>query len=435
MVNLTSTSNLATGSGPVAAGPAAPKAAWLDGANEATRELLHLTQRPEVISLAGGLPAPEIFPVEAVAEAFARAARENPAASLQYAPSEGVEPLRRFIAERYRAQGAVNVAAENIIITTGSQQGLSLLGQALINPGDKIAVDEPSFLGAFDAWRPMYPSFTGLSWDRDTPFLPKEQEQEQEQDVEGASSGGKERAPIFAYCLPNFRNPTGESMTEVQRRNLVSLAQDKDMFLLEDDPYSALRYEGVQPVSLLALASESGNEVYDGCVIAHGTVSKSLAPALRVGWMVLPKRLVDAVAIAKQGMDLCTSPLNQFAALDLIASGLEEQTAEKARVLYKERRDAMLEALERFMPSTVSWNKPDGGMFIWLNLPSSLHCDELFQRAVANNVAFVPGNVFYIRDPNPHTLRLNFTGVAPEKIEEGVRRLSVTVTEMLREAA
>lgn len=401
------------------------RAAWFEGSNDATRKLLHITQRPEVISLAGGLPAPEIFPVEAVANAFSKAARENPATSLQYAPSEGVWPLREFIAERYRSEGAKTVAAENIVITTGSQQGLSVLGQTLISPGDPVAVDEPSFLGAFDAWRPMYPSFTELTWDGNMPTF----------ETLAGEDESPPKSPVFAYCLPNFRNPTGESMSDQQRQNLVTLARQQGIFLLEDDPYSALRYEGVQPNSLLSYASEPGHAPYDGCVIAHGTVSKSLAPALRVGWMVLPKRLVDLVTIAKQGMDLCTSPLNQFATLDLLKSGLEGKTAIAATALYKERRDAMLEALTRFMPNGVSWTRPEGGMFIWVTLPPSLNSGTVFHHALANNVAFVPGDVFYIRNPDPHTLRLNFTGVSVEKIIEGVERLSTTMQDLLRPAA
>lgn len=394
---------------------------WFETSNDATKVLLRLGARPDVISLAGGLPAPELFPGDAVADAFAHVARDQAAVSLQYGPAEGIEPLREMIAEQMRAEGATSVTAENVIITTGSQQGLALIGQTLLNKDDRVALDEPTFLGALDAWRPCEPGYTAIDWSGNAPgFKPS--------DDTGAM-------PKFAYCLPNFRNPTGETMALEQRRALVAAAQRDDVVVIEDNPYGALRYEGGQPASLLSLADNGGEGPYDGHVIYTGTVSKTLAPALRVGWMVVPQRLVDGIIISKQGLDLCTSPLTQFAALRLIETGIEAETATRARDLYRGRRDAMLAALDKEMPAGVTWTRPEGGMFVWLTLPEGAESHDIFDRAATAGVAIVPGDVFYAMDPSRNTIRLNFTNVPEPVIAEAVGRLAGVIADRVRDAA
>ncbi|RVU35942.1 PLP-dependent aminotransferase family protein [Hwanghaeella grinnelliae] len=394
---------------------------WFETSNDATKVLLRLGARPDVISLAGGLPAPELFPGDAVADAFAHVARSAPAVSLQYGPAEGIEPLRALIAAQMRKEGAGSVTAENVLITTGSQQGLTLIGQTLLNKGDRIALDEPTFLGALDAWRPREPGYTAIDWSGNTPvFKP---------------SSDAETMPKFAYCLPNFRNPTGETMTLDARKALVAAAQRDDVILIEDNPYGALRYEGVQPASLISIADQGGDGPYDGHVIYTGTVSKTLAPALRVGWMVVPQRLLHGLIISKQGLDLCTSPLTQYAALHLIETGVEAETSERARDLYRIRRDAMLAALEAEMPAGVTWTRPEGGMFVWVTLPEGTDAHDIFQRAADARVAIVPGDVFYAMNPAHNTMRLNFTNVPEATIAEAVQRLAGVIEGRARNAA
>jgi len=395
---------------------------WFETSNDATKVLLRLGARPDVISLAGGLPAPELFPGDAVADAFAHVARNQSAVALQYGPAEGIEPLRELIAAQMREQGAGSVTAENVLITTGSQQGLTLIGQTLLNKHDRVALDEPTFLGALDAWRPREPGYTAIDWSGNTPvFKP---------------SGDPGAMPKFAYCLPNFRNPTGETMTLDARKALVAAAQRDDVIVIEDNPYGALRYEGVQPASLISLADQGvGEGPYDGHVIYTGTVSKTLAPALRVGWMVVPQRLLHGLIISKQGLDLCTSPLTQYAALHLIEKGVEAETSDRARDLYRIRRDAMLAALESEMPAGVTWTRPEGGMFVWLTLPEGTDSHDIFERAAEARVAIVPGDVFYAMNPARNTLRLNFTNVPEETIAEAVRRLAGVIEGRARNAA
>lgn len=396
---------------------------WFATSNDATKVLLRLGARPDVISLAGGLPAPELFPGDAVADAFAQVARHNAAVSLQYGPSEGIEPLRELIARNLREEGAASVRAENVVITTGSQQGLALIGQTLLNKDDRIALDEPTFLGALDAWRPCEPGYTAIDWSGNTPtFKPA--------DDSGAM-------PKFAYCLPNFRNPTGETMALEQRRALVAAAERDDVIVIEDNPYGALRYEGVQPAALISIADHggAGDAPYDGQVIYTGTVSKTLAPALRVGWMVVPHRLLDGIIVAKQGLDLCTSPLTQYAALTLIENGVEAETSIRARDLYRGRRDAMLAALAAEMPAGVTWTRPEGGMFVWVTLPDGTDSHDIFERAAEAGVAIVPGDVFYAMNPARNTIRLNFTNVPEPVIAEAVRRLAGVIAGKARDAA
>lgn len=394
---------------------------WFETSNDATKVLLRLGARPDVISLAGGLPAPELFPGEAVADAFAHVARNQSAVALQYGPAEGIEPLRELVAAQMREQGAGSVTAENVLITTGSQQGLTLIGQTLLNKGDRVALDEPTFLGALDAWRPREPGYTAIDWSGNTPVF--------------KSSGDSGTMPKFAYCLPNFRNPTGETMTLDARKALVAAARRDDVILIEDNPYGALRYEGVQPASLISIADQGGDGPYDGHVIYTGTVSKTLAPALRVGWMVVPQRLVHGLIISKQGLDLCTSPLTQYAALHLIEKGVEAETANRARDLYRIRRDAMLAALQAEMPAGVTWTRPEGGMFIWVTLPQGTESHAIFERAADAGVAIVPGDVFYAMDPARNTIRLNFTNVPEAVIAEAVRRLAGVIAGKARNAA
>ena len=328
--------------------------------------------------------------------------------------------MRELVAARLNGDG-IPVSAENILITTGSLQGLVMVGQTLLNPGDGVALDEPTFLGALDAWRPATPTYSPIDWSGALPaFGPA-----------GAPT------PKFAYALPNFRNPTGETMPLARRQAMVDAAARDGVIVLEDNPYGALRYEGTQPDAMLTLsARRAGTDgPYDGDVIYTGTVSKTLAPALRLGWIAAPARLIDALTIAKQGLDLCTSPLAQYAAVTLIRSGVEDETSEAARVLYKGRRDAMLEAMERFMPEGAHWTRPEGGMFVWVTLPDGLDSATVFEAAANAGVGIVPGTVFYAMNPTRNTIRLNFTNVAEDRIRAAVETLGGVLYALRKEAA
>ncbi len=403
---------------------------WYGTSNTATRTLLEMAGRPGVISLAGGLPAPEIFPVEAVADAYAHVIRQNPVESLQYGATAGSDRLRDLIARRLSTP-ETPIHPDNVLITTGSLQGLGMVGQALINAGDPIAIDEPTFMGALDAWRPTRPRIIPIDWSGNRPRFGKSAT---------AVNSGENTAPKpkFAYCLPNFRNPTGESLDLAHREALVAAAKESGVYLLEDNPYGELQYDGERQKSLLSLSGNPDadpSQPYDGQTIYLGTVSKTLAPALRVGFMVAPARLVDAMTVAKQGMDLCTSPVNQLAAAYLIETGVEAETTERACTLYGRRRDIMLDELARQMPAEITWTKPEGGMFIWVTLPPGLSARALTWAAAETGVAIVPGEVFYAMEPSDSHLRLNFTNTPEDRIPEGIARLARVIDGMRASAA
>ena len=404
-------------------------ARWTEGCDAATKEFLSLTERPEIISLAGGLPAPEIFPAEAVAAAAERVLRTHAPRALQYGPTEGVAALRRLIAERMSTPGGQRFVAENILITAGSQQALDLVGKVFLEPGDLAVTQRPTFLGALDAWRPREPVFDSIRWEDDGRLVIPE----------ALTVGGGRRAK-FIYVLPNFRNPTGETLTRREREELVEAAAAHRVPIVEDDPYGRLRYDGEALEPLIAPAGGSGpsssREVYAGEVLYHGSFSKTLAPGLRVGWVAAAPGVIERLALAKQGADLATSPFAQYVVAELVTAGIEDEHLEVIRGHYRERRDAMLAALARHLPADdVTWTWPEGGMFVWVTLPKGLDARELLRRAIAGGVAFVAGAAFYPDDPPANTFRLNFSNASPEAIERGVERLGRAIAGLRPAAA
>ncbi len=369
--------------------------------SSAIREILKVTERPEVISFAGGLPSPATFPVERMREATEKVLREAPQAALQYGPTEGFTPLREWIAERL-SRGGAKIAASRVLITTGSQQGLDLLGKVLIDEGSKVLVETPSYLGALQAFSLFAPQFASLPSD-------------EHGIVTDAISPEQLAGARFLYCLPNFQNPTGRRMPLERRKALVELAAKAGVPLVEDDPYGELSYGGEALPSLLSMNPDG--------VIYMGSFSKVLAPGLRLGYVVAPEEVHAKMVQAKQAADLHTPSFSQRIVYEAVQDGFIDQHIPQIRTLYAAQCQRMLDALQCEFPAEVTWNRPEGGMFIWVNLPKGLDSGKLLAKAIERNVAFVPGAPFYAVDPQTHTLRLSFVTVPGEKIDTGVKIL------------
>lgn len=377
--------------------------------SSAIRELLRVTERQGVISFAGGMPAPEMFPLAEVAAAAERVLRCAGATALQYSATEGYRPLRELIAERMCAEG-VPATADNVLITTGSQQGIDLVGKILLDPGDPVAVESPTYLAALQAWHAYEATFLAVPSD------------DRGMDVDALDA--LDSRPAMIYSLPNFQNPRGVTLTRERRDRLVRSARRQGSAILEDDPYHDLRFSGDHLPRLIALdAALDGSAPYSGNVIALGTFSKILAPGLRVGWVVAAPEVIGQLARAKQGTDLHTSTLDQMVSYEVLRSGyLRGHTAALVHA-YRRRRDAMLDALQEHFPVGARWTHPEGGMFLWVVLPEPLDAADLLRAAMEEKVAFVPGVGFHPDGAGCNTLRLNFSNAAPDRIREGIRRL------------
>jgi 2-aminoadipate transaminase len=388
------------------------------------RELLKLTEQPGMISFGGGLPAPEVFPIKAFEQACARVLRDQGAQALQYGATEGYRPLREMIA-RHTCRYGVTVTADNILITSGSQQALDLVGKVFINPGDHVLVERPTYLAALQAWNAYGGQYTTVGMDDDG-MLPEE--------LEPALRGG----PKFIYALPNFQNPTGVTLSLERRRTLVRLADHYGAPIIEDDPYGQLRYEGDHLPSLVSLDSEyrSGNgKPYTGNVMYMSTFSKTLAPGLRLGWITGPAGVIERLVQAKQGTDLHTSTFNQFVAYEVAHGGFLDEHVKVIRRVYRERRDAMLAAMEEFFQPGVTWTHPQGGLFLWVRFPEGLDAVDVLKEAIKDGVAFLAGAPFFADHSNANTARFNFSNADPDKIREGVRRIGAVLERMLKPAA
>jgi 2-aminoadipate transaminase len=363
------------------------------------REILKITERPGIISLAGGLPSADTFPIEALREASARVLREQPREALQYAASEGHAPLREWVAAEMATHG-LRCGADQVLITTGSQQGLDLVGKLLIDPGSRVAVESPTYLGALQAFAPYEPEFVAVEGDDDGP-LP--------------AALDAARDARFIYLLPNFQNPSGRCVPAARRRALVDRALGLGLPIVEDNPYGDLWFDAPPPPPLTAAAGD--NAVY------LGSFSKVLAPGLRLGYVIAPKLLYPKLLQAKQAADLHTPGFNQRVVYELIKDGFLQQHVPGIRARYKLQRDAMAAALTRHLPAGCHWTAPVGGMFFWLTLPAHIDATALLPRAVDVGVAFVPGASFFPQGGHANTLRLSFVTAPPAKIEEGIAAL------------
>lgn len=384
------------------------------------RELLKLTEQPDIISFAGGLPAPEVFPVEQFREACNYVMDHFGPQSLQYSTTEGYRPLREMIA-RHISRFSSEVGADNILITSGSQQALDFVGRLFVNRGDYIVVESPTYLGALQAWNAYGAQYIPVRADEHGMIV---------DELEAALRVG----PKFIYVLPNFQNPSGSTLSLERRKQLVRIADKYGVPIIEDDPYGQLRYEGEHIPSIVALDSEyrgSNGGHYSGNVIYLSTFSKLLAPGLRLGWVIAPVEVIQKLVMSKQAADLHTSSINQYVAYEVAKGGFLDEHVKVIRATYKERRDVMIEMMEEMFPAGVTWRKPKGGMFLWSVLPEGMDSAEVLKRAIEKKVAFVPGEAFHPTGGGKNTLRLNFSYSSPETIREGITRLGITLKEVI----
>ncbi|SFL92761.1 PLP-dependent aminotransferase family protein [Rugamonas rubra] len=364
------------------------------------REILKITQQPEIISFAGGLPSPATFPVDEMKIAFDKVLTNSGKVALQYGPTDGYLPLRQWIADSLSANG-VKIVPEQVLMTSGSQQALDLLGKVLIDEGSRVLVETPSYLGALQAFSVYRPEF--VSVDTDEHGLVPES-------LDKVAQGAR-----LLYALPNFQNPTGRTLSLERRHQLVETCARLGLPLIEDDPYGALSYKGAPLPKMVAMNPDG--------VIYMGSFSKVLTPGIRLGYVVAPLPLVRRLELAKQAADLHTSQLTQMVVHEVIKDGFLDRHIPQIRTLYGDQCQCMLEAMAQHFPASVSWTKPEGGMFIWVTLPKHINAMALLDEAIAAKVAFVPGSPFYANEPETNTLRLSFVTVSPERIRTGIEIL------------
>ncbi len=386
------------------------------------RELLKLTEQPDIISFAGGLPAPEVFPLKQFQEACNRVLETCGPQALQYGTTEGYRPLREMIA-RHASRYGIEVTADNILITSGSQQALDFIGRLFINNGDHIAVESPTYLGALQAWNAYGANYVTVPADDDGMIV---------DELETALRAG----PKFIYVLPNFQNPSGTTLSLERRRKLVELADKYGVPIVEDDPYGQLRFEGEHLPSVVSLDSKyrgpNGGH-YSGNVIYLSTFSKLLAPGLRLAWIIAPPEIIRKLVMAKQAADLHTATFNQYVAYEVAKGGFLDEHVKFIRQVYKERRDVMLETMAEMFPSEVRWTHPQGGMFLWGILPQGMDAAEVLKKAIERKVAFVPGSAFHPNGGGENTMRINFSYSKPDTIREGITRLGLLLKELVAE--
>ncbi len=388
--------------------------------SSAIRELLKVASVPGMISFGGGFPAPEVFPIEKFKEACDTVLTEMGQQALQYGATEGYQPLRELLATNAGKYG-IQVSADNVLITTGSQQALDLLGKIFINRGDRVLVESPTYLGALQAWNAYGVSYVTIAADDDG--------MQTEQLKELINTNIK-----FIYALPNFQNPTGTTLTLERRKQLIEVANQYGVPIIEDDPYGQLRYEGSHLPPVVVLDDEIRSKefpIYTGNVIYTSTFSKILAPGLRLAWVVAPVDVIKKLVQAKQGSDLNTSTFNQYVAYELARTPWMHTHIQHIREVYRERRDTMLAALEEYMPDGTHWTRPKGGLFLWVCLPEGYDTTKIFPKAIEEKIAYVPGEPFHPNGGGKNTMRLNFSACKPEVIWEGIKRLGKVIKESL----
>lgn len=378
----------------------------------AIRELLKLTQRPEVISFAGGLPSPESFPVEELKDIIMEMMNNEPALALQYGATEGDMLLRKLLLEHYQKQG-FDITLDNIMIVTASQQALDLVAKIFIDRGDKVICELPSYLGGLSAFNSYGADFIGIPMDDEG--MSAEILESTLLDLQQ-----KNTMPKFIYTIPDFQNPAGITMSHKRRLEILAIAQKFNILILEDTPYRELRFEGEHEPTLFSLDSS-------GQVINLGTFSKIFAPGFRIGWVIAHPEIIDKIVVAKQATDLCTPPFTQRIAARYMERGLLDQKIELIKELYREKRDVMMNSLERFMPEEVSWTKPHGGLFLFMTCPESIDTNAMFEKAIKENVAYVSGSSFFCNGKGQNTIRLNFSFCSKELNVEGIKRLAQVI--------
>ncbi|MCD4846794.1 MAG: PLP-dependent aminotransferase family protein [Candidatus Aegiribacteria sp.] len=379
------------------------------------RELLKLTAKPGIISFAGGLPAPVTFPVDHVRSAIDKVIEEEAHTALQYGPTEGDKRLREDLTEIMKREG-INTTPDHILVTTASQQGLDLVAKIFLNPGDTCITGSPTYLGGLQAFKSYQGVPVGVELDEHGMIPELLEETLARLEAEG-------RRPRFIYIIPDFQNPAGVTIPEDRRRRIIEIAKKGEYLIVEDTPYRQLRYSGEHQATFQSIAPDMVLSLY--------TFSKLLLPGFRLGWACGPHWVVDKMVMAKQAVDLCTPPFNQAITHAMLQAGVLETGLKNTIKVYDRRRKLMLDCLEKEfsdMPD-VSWTKPEGGLFLWLTLPDGKNADDLFQKAVDEQIAYVPGSAFFPDNDNYQSMRLNFSFANEEQIVEGVRRLAQVVRE------
>jgi len=376
------------------------------------RELLKLTAKPEMISFAGGLPNPEAFPVEIIRQLSHDVLEEDYISALQYGTTEGFVKFRQSVSKYMKKNQDSSVTADEIVITSGAQQGLELVGKVFIDKGDTVLLGKPSYLGAISAFTLYQPKFVGITLDNDG------------LKIDELRQVLKKEKPTFIYTVPTFQNPMGVTMPLERRKELIEIANDKDLIIVEDNPYSELRYSGKPIPPLKSLDTE-------GRVIYLGTLSKMLAPGFRMGWTAANPEIIDKIVMAKQGTDLCTNTFAQYVAYKFMDLHLESHL-KKINDMYSRKRKLMLDALEDYLgDSEIKWTKPEGGMFLWMTLPENMSSRDLFKICTEKyDVAFVPGDAFFFDSSGKNTARINYTYATDEQISEGVSRIAKGIKEL-----
>ncbi|MEJ5315829.1 MAG: PLP-dependent aminotransferase family protein [Tenuifilum sp.] len=382
------------------------------------RELLKMTQRPELISFAGGLPSPESFPVEQLKQVVVEVLDTDSARALQYSETEGDKRLREILVEKYRKEG-LNININNLIISTASQQALDLIPKIFVNPGDKVICGLPSYLGGISAFATYGADLVGIELDDHGMRSDLLEQKMQELQRKG-------QKPKFIYVIPDFQNPTGICMPERRRLEIIEIARKYNVLIVEDSPYREVRFSGTPQRTMYELDGT-------GQVILLGTMSKIFVPGFRLGWIVAHEEVIDKLVVAKQNTDLCTSSFVQKIAAKYFDKGYFDPNLAKTNAMYKEKRDAMVEAFHKFMPKGVKWTEPEGGLFLFVTLPEYIDAEDLFKIAIEENVAFVPGTVFYCNGEGKNTLRINFSFMSKELNIEGSRRLANAIKRMIKE--
>jgi len=379
------------------------------------RELLKLTSKPGIISFAGGLPAPDMFPIDEIKEITQRVLTREGKSALQYGPTEGDNRLREEIL-RFLAADDIHLHLDNILVVTSSQQGLDFAGRLFVNPGDVVMTGRPTYVGAIQAFNSYGAHMVGIESDEegtDTHLL----------DREIARLVGEGKKPKFIYEIPDFQNPSGNTMSRKRREELLAVAEKHDVLIVEDSPYRQLRFEGQAEPSLISMNSERVLSLY--------TFSKILLPGFRLGWMAGPRELIQKAVVAKQSVDLCSPPFNQSIIYEFMHCGLLEKQIDKIIVAYRDKRDFMLAMLDKYMPKLkgLTWTKPHGGLFLWVTLPEYMDAGEMFLSAVDKKVAYVVGTAFYPDGGGKNSFRMNFSYSSKPDMEEGIRRLAEVIGE------
>jgi 2-aminoadipate transaminase len=384
--------------------------------SSAMRDLMEITARPEVISLAGGLPDTATFPPDSFAAQMTRIAQESSAEALQYGPTEGFKRTKECIREVMRAEG-MDPDLDDIIVTTGGQQAIDLVAKTLVDPGDVVICEAPTYPGAVPVFCAYEAETIQVPIDGDGLIV-----EELEATLDRLAAEG--RRPKFIYSVPTFQNPAGQTLSAERRLKLVDLVRERELLLVEDNPYALLRYEGEPQDSLYKL--DGGDYV-----LYLGTFSKILSPGIRVGWLCAPPPIMEKVVLGKQASDLCTSTLSQYFVDEYFGEGRWREYIDSLCGVYRSRRDAMLEALDEYFPAEATWSHPDGGLFLWATLPSYIDTTDLLARALRENVAFVPGAAAFVDGRGGSSMRLNFSASHEDEIREGVKRIGRVVSEQV----